>query len=214
MEANIISIAAGKTRTYSKGGEEFQSAYKKDLFFNFIDVTDLGITEDEQLDKRFHGGVDKALHIGSSIHFEKFRTLHDKEMDTLGIGCNIIIDTIDEKDICIGDIYTIGDVEIEVSQPRQPCWKIGALFGKDISRYIIKSRATGWYARILMEGTLDKNDKMVLKKRVSDITIDDLNRYLHNPPADKKFIQTLLELPFLAKAYKDDLKNAVNKFSS
>lgn len=212
MKANILSIAAGKAKTYTKGDDEFQSAYRKDLFFNFIELNDLGIVEDYQCDKRYHGGEDKALHIGSSKHFENFRNLYGKDMDHLSMGCNIIIDNLDENDICIGDIYAIGDITIQVTQPRQPCWKIGALFGKEASRYIVKNHATGWYARVLCEGIIDKNDEMILEERVSPVTIKNLSTYLHNPPLDKDLIENLFSMPFLAKAYKNDLQKAIDKF--
>ena len=213
MEANIISIAAGKIQEYIKGGKEFQSAYKKDMFFQSARVNKLGIVGDFQCDKRYHGGIDKALHIGSSKHFENFKELHGKDIDPLAVGCNIFIDTLDEKDICAGDIYEMGDIEIEITQPRQPCWKIGALYGKELKRFIEKQSATGWHAKVLKEGTIEKNDKVVLKKRVSDITIKKLSSYLHNPPKDKKTIEEILNTPALAEAYKNDLVKAIARYN-
>ena len=73
MELNIISIAAGKSKTYDKGNEQYQSAYKKDELFNYIEIDELGIIGDEQVDKRYHGGVDKAIHIGSIEHFSDLK---------------------------------------------------------------------------------------------------------------------------------------------
>lgn len=211
MQANIISIALGKAQTYKKGNEEFQSAYKKDQFFNFVEVDELGLDGDKQVDKRYHGGEDKAIHIGSMLHFEKFKKQNDEELDKLAFGCNIFIDSYDESDIYVGDIYTIGDIEIQVTQPRQPCWKIGALFGKTASRYIVKNYATGWYVKVLSGGTLDINDPMILKERLSDVSIKDMARYLHIPPTDDKLVDKILSFNFVAKAYKDDLIKATKR---
>ncbi len=211
MEANIISIAAGKARDYAKGSKEFQSAYKKDIFLESAQVNKLGIIGDFQCDKRYHGGEDKALHIGSNIHFKNFKELYGKDMDPLAMGCNIIIDNLTEKDICAGDIYEMGDIEIEITQPRQPCWKIGVLYGKELKRFIEKQSATGWYVKVLKEGILKKSDKMVLKKRVSNITIKELSLYLHKPPKDKELIEKILNTFALAEAYKNDLKKALSK---
>jgi len=211
MEANIISIACGDIKTYGKDQNQFQSAYKKDNFYNFIDVEELGILGDNQVDKRYHGGLDKAIHIGSYKHFLAFEKLYAKELDKLAIGCNIFIDNYDESDINVGDIYKIGDIEIEVTQPRQPCWKIGAIFDKEISRYIIKNSATGWYVRVLKGGTIDINDKLILKKRVSDINIKDLSLYLHKLPDDQKLIDKILNIEPLAQSYKDDLNRKISK---
>lgn len=205
MEANIKSIALGKSKVYGECGNKFDSAYKKDQFFNFVEVDELGIVGDEQVDKRYHGGIDKAIHFGSTKHFDNF------DMDKLAIGSNIFIDTLDESDIHVGDIYTIGDIEVEVTQPRQPCWKIGALFGKETSRYIIKNQATGWYVRVLQGGMLDINDTLILKNRVSKLSIKQLSIYLHIPPTDQKIIDNILLCESLASSYKEDFKRKINK---
>jgi MOSC domain-containing protein YiiM len=206
MQANIVSIASGEKITYNIKGHSFQSSYKKDSFYNFIDVDQYGILNDTQSDKLHHGGLDKSIHIGSSLHFDK---LHD--IDKLAFGCNIFIDTYSEKDICIGDIYSIGDIQFEVSQPRQPCWKISALFGKKVSRYIVQNYATGWYVRVLAQGILDINDDMILEKRVSDISIKELSEFLINPPQDAKLINKILNTKALAQSYKNDLTKQIDK---
>ncbi len=211
MQSNITSIALGQGQTYLRGDKEFQSAYKKDQFFNSIEVDALGIIGDQQIDKRYHGGVDKALHIGSNLHFERFQEQYKDELDRLAFGCNIFIDGYDEKDIYAGDIYSIGDIEVQVTQPRQPCWKIGALFGKTASRYIVKNYATGWYVRVLKGGTLNINEPMILQTRLSEISLYDMARYLHIAPTDEELINKILSYDFVARAYKDDLKKILLK---
>jgi len=211
MESNLISIASGTSKSYAVEDNSFLSAYKKDNYYNFIEVDELGILGDKQVDKRYHGGIDKAIHIGSYKHFKNYQSQHNQKLDKLAIGCNIIVDNFTEADICIGDIYSIGDIEIEVSQPRQPCWKIGAIFNKEISRFIIKQSATGWYVRVLNGGTIDINDTMILKKRISDITMKELSWYLHEVPSDENLILKILSIEPLAQSYKDDLQRAFEK---
>jgi len=207
MTTTIKSIASGLAQQYDIKDNIFISAYKKDKFINSCHVSRLGLENDFQVDKRFHGGLDKAIHIGSYKHFETFKNSHNMELDSLSIGCNIIINNYDESDIYIGDIYTIGEVKFEVTQPRQPCWKIGALFGKEVSRFIIKQSATGWYARILKEGIINIKNKMELEKRVSSITIKQLSNYLDTPPLEnKELIEEILNTPALAQSYKDDFQ--------
>jgi len=204
MQTTLLSIATGESKEFTISDKTFQSAYKKDDFYNSIKVNFLGLENDFQVDKRFHGGVDKAIHIGSSKHFQIFKELHNKELDKLSIGCNIFINDYDESDICVGDIYSLGEIKIEVCQPRQPCWKIGALFGKEVSRYIVKNQATGWYVRILNEGSIHINDKLKLEQRISDLTIKELSIYLHTPPEEHTLIQKILNTDALAQSYKKD----------
>jgi MOSC domain-containing protein YiiM len=202
----LKSIATGLSKDYTINDKNFKSAYKKDNFIHTCEVNHLGIISDVQVDKKYHGGIDKAIHIGSTKHFEIFKKLHDTPLDNLAMGCNICITEYDESDINVGDIYSIGNVKIEVSQPRQACWKIGALFGKEVSRYITKNHATGWYVRVLNDGILDIKNPMILEKRVSDLSIKDLTNYLHTPTKLKqKLVDKILNTPSLAQAYKNDL---------
>ena len=213
MQANIINIATGKIKTYGSGEKVFQSAYKKDLAYHVADCTYAGIQGDDQADRVHHGDVDKAILIAAQKHLDHFEALFNKPLDPMAMGQNILIDALDENDICIGDIYMIGDVTIEVTQPRQPCWKIGKIFSIEVSHYIVKESATGWYVRVLTDGMLDSNDPMILKKRVSNITIKELTRYLNIPPTDPQKIDEILQLPALAKSYKDDFQKTLKRVS-
>lgn len=206
MKTTIKSIATGKIRNYTFGENSLWSGYKKDEFFDSATVNLLGIENDEHADEIHHGGVDKAIHIGSYKHLEQ-----NPEFDELSIGCNILVNDIDENDVCLGDVFSIGKVVVVVTQPRQPCWKIGALFGKEVSRYISKEHATGWYVRVIKEGTIKKDDEMVLKKRKSEVTIKQMSEYLKNPPEDREIIDEILSSISLADSYKKDFLEALHK---
>ena len=208
MKLNIISIASGIEKTYVHNNNTFKSSYKKNEFYNYIDVNEYGILNDNQSDKIYHGGIDKAIHIGSASHFNRF-----KGIDKLSFGCNIFVDNVDEGDINVGDLYSIGDILIEVSQPRQPCWKIEAIFDKSILRYIQEEHAVGWYVRVLSEGIIDINDDMILKNRVSDISIKQLSIYLKQPPTDVELINKIMNMDVISKSYKDSFIKACYKLN-
>jgi len=205
----IRSIATGKAKQYLKKHEEFESAYKKDNFVDSIKVDKMGLSGDFQVDKRFHGGEDKAIHIGSGVHLDE-----NPSFDKLFIGCNIVVEELTEDTVCVGDIYKVGEVILEVTQPRQPCWKIGIIFGKEINRYIVKNLAIGWYVRVLKEGTIKVNDEMILEKRVSNLTIKDLSNYLKHVPDDRSIIEDILNLDSLAKSYKKDFLKRLGENNS
>lgn len=209
MNTKIKSIALGKSQTYIKSEKAFDSAYKKDQFSNSIEIDKLGLKGDVQVDIRYHGGMDKAIHFGSIKHLES-----NPKFDKLSIGCNIFIDNLDENDICIGDVYKIGEVEVEVTQPRQPCWKIGALFGKEVSRYISRNHATGWYVRVKKEGRIFLDNEMILEKRVSNLTIKNLSEYLKVPPINRKIIDEILTLKTIAESYKKDFLKSLESNNS
>jgi MOSC domain-containing protein YiiM len=211
LEVNIKSISTGQIKTYSKDNKQFQSAYKKDNSYNFINLDTFGLAGDYQADKKHHGGEDKAILIASSNHFDNFKKTYNKNMDKFSFGQNILIDNITEEDIYVGDIYNINDIQIQITQPRQPCWKIEAIFYKDTSEYIISNHATGWYAKVINGGTIDINNKMIITKRVSNISIKQLSQYLITPPKSASIIDKIINSDFIAKAYKNDFQKALRK---
>ena len=131
-----------------------------------------GMEGDVQADRRFHGGIEKALH-----HFplENHRRLarqfpeQAQQFVAGAIGENISTEGQDEADTCIGDVYALGDARIQVCQPRTPCWKIDARFGREgISQHIAEHGMAGWYYRVLAQGEVQVGDDFALLERNAD----------------------------------------------
>ena len=136
------------------------------------DVTKEGIVGDHQADRRFHGGPEKALHQYAQISYERIVSEFPELEGTAvpgSIGENISSSHLTDESICIGDIYRIGDVLAQVSQPRSPCWKINHKFGVEkLSLFIEKQRITGWYYRVLETGKMRVNDRIGLIERPNE----------------------------------------------
>src|SRR5699024_2392298 len=88
-----------------------------------------GLESDEIGDTVAHGGPEKALFAYPEKHYNYWKKDLEMEINTGAMGENLVIEGIDETDVCIGDTYEIGDALVEVSQPRQPCWKPARRFG-------------------------------------------------------------------------------------
>ena len=135
-----------------------------------------GITIDHQADRRFHGGPEKALH---QFAVASYSVLTNKFPELAGVaipgslGENISCTEMTEKNVFIGDIYRIGSVLVQVSQPRSPCWKINHKYGIDnASRFIADQHICGWYYRVLESGSMQVGDSIELVQRVSQISLD------------------------------------------
>ena len=71
-----------------------------------------------------------------------------------------------EADVCIGDLFRLGSALVELSQARQPCWKLNLRFGlPDMARRVQDSGRTGWYLRVLVPGSVAAGDRMTLTAR-------------------------------------------------
>ena len=107
----------------------------------------------------------------------------------------------------IGDIYDIEGVRVEVSQPRQPCWKINhALENGDMLKNVLATGRTGWYMRVHQEGYLQQGMMVKLLERPNpDWTIQKANYILKHKKENPKEAEALLAIPQLADAWKKDL---------
>jgi len=199
-------IFSGKTQSYKIKEKEFQSAYLKRDTYDTVYIGIEGIKEDQQSDKRYHGGVDKALLISSTNYFKTYEEEFHETIDETIFSANILVNKLDESSVCVGDIYSIGSVQLQVTQPRQPCWKIGAVFSNKVSKFIKQNGATGWYVKVLQEGSIKLQDNMMLLTKKSNISIKEMTQYLESKIIDKNIFDELLDADFVAQSYKDDIK--------
>jgi MOSC domain-containing protein YiiM len=127
--------------------------------------------------------------------------------DMAYFGENLILSNICEEDICIGDILKIGQTKVQITQPRQPCWKLSANTNqKDMTNFIFNSGLTGWYAKVLEEGFICQNDEVILEKRVnSNLSIKKLNELIINPMHDESLTIEALNCKELGKAFFESL---------
>lgn len=128
-----------------------------------------GLAEDQQADGRVHGGPEKALHHYALEHYgtwQRWSTGLSPLPIPGAFGENLSTLGMTEADVCVGDIYRLGGSVIQVSQPRQPCWKLNLRFGiPDFARLVQDSGWTGWYYRVLEEGEIAAGDSIALLER-------------------------------------------------
>lgn len=130
-----------------------------------------GFDGDAQGDRKHHGGPDKAVHHYPFEHYAFWREEigDDPLLARPGaFGENMSTTGLDEANVAIGDIFRLGDALIEVSQGRQPCWKLNARFDvPDMAMRLQKTGRTGWYYRVLEEGSVAPGDELRLVDRRS-----------------------------------------------
>ncbi|TGV00615.1 MOSC domain-containing protein [Flavivirga rizhaonensis] len=123
-----------------------------------------GVTNDEVSDKKVHGGEFKACYIFSHGHYTYWKNLYPNLAWNHGMfGENLTVSGLNEKDLYIGDIYEIGEALVQVTQPREPCYKLGIKFGtQNVLKDFIEHGFPGTYVRILKEGFVKRGDTFKL----------------------------------------------------
>lgn len=210
-EIEIKSVLVGEVKPL--GERKAPSAIDKKPLTARSEYNEFGFLEDRQGDLEAHGGLEKALHHYPFDHYGYWRTVLSSEEGaykgpSLGVagafGENISTKGVIESQVCLGDIFQLGTGVVQVSQGRQPCWKLNERFcEKQMSRSVQKTGRTGWYYRVLEDGSVGPGDRMVLKERLAPEW--DLARVTHLLYVDTKNfadLEEMVQLSFLAESWR------------
>ncbi|MHB8741871.1 MAG: MOSC domain-containing protein [Sulfuricaulis sp.] len=125
---------------------------------------------DSQADRRVHGGEDKAVYVYPYEHYAFWAGENGINNYLPGqFGENFTTIGMHEDEICIGDVFKIGDARVQVSQPRTPCFKLGIRMGDDQfpARFAAAAR-TGFYLRVLEEGKVTAGNTIERVERIAN----------------------------------------------
>ena len=210
--AILRSIQVGLPDQYGNPSDPnngvWTTAFFKTAIESRVHVGIEGLAGDGHADLKNHGGADKAVLAYSADHYPYWR--RELSLDDLPFGAfgeNLSIEGMSERDVCIGDRYRIGETILEVSQPRQPCWKLGRRWNqKLLPKIVIQNGFCGWYLRILQPGTIEKGLTIDITERpYPQWTVQRANDLLYGKAIDPTAMSELFLLPPLSVAWKQSL---------
>ncbi|WP_375723686.1 MOSC domain-containing protein [Arcobacter sp. KX21116] len=207
--SKIISLKVGKAKELKNKEKVMQSAINKTTVDEAY-LTDIGFNGDDQFNKKYHGGPNKAVLFYSSLTYEKVNEVLNINLDYKEIsplGENILVSDIAEDDICVGDILKLGEAIVQVTQPREPCNVLSInTKNKEMLKTVMKYGYTGWYAKVLEEGVVKQTDNVELVERLfPNLTILKLNKAKSNPKDNLDFIQESISCEVLGAPFKEAL---------
>jgi MOSC domain-containing protein YiiM len=216
----LQSIQIGRPQSY--GFEDAIDVHDKPWTTGFFKTPARGLVfagttnlaGDGQADPRNHGGVDKAVLAYSADHYPSWRSeLHIPDMPYGAFGENLTISGLSEESVCIGDIYRVGQATFEVSQPRQPCWKLARRWRRhELPALVVRSGRTGWYLRVLEKGWIGAEMPVALIERPTPAwTIARANEVLHHYKGDLTLALELAHVPRLADSWVEELRERVER---
>ncbi|MFT4600262.1 MAG: MOSC domain-containing protein YiiM [Arenicella sp.] len=172
------------------------------------------VVGDNVIERKYHGGVHKACYIYSADHYSYWKDLYpDLDFENGMFGENITIEGLDEANIHLGDIYQVGSAKVEVSQPREPCYKLGIRFNtQKILKQFINAPYPGVYLRVIEKGEVKAGDEMVqIKEGPAFANLKDVYYLLYqSKKSDQDKIETVLELTNLPPDLRRNLEKRLN----
>lgn len=218
MTAEVLAMKIGLVENLTfADGTTLESAIRKQPVSE-MRVNEMGAEGNDVGLKAHHGGVDKTLFFMADKTFELLTSLIGKSFDWQGTaiyGENFIVSGLDEYNVCIGDHYQIGEVVVEVSQPRKPCERLSLNSEyKDTQKIVREKGLTGWYVRVVKTGVCKKGDKIHrLQRAHPKLTIMHLNQLVSQKPTEaiRADLEEALSCDVLAEAFKRSLRNQLGR---
>jgi MOSC domain-containing protein YiiM len=152
---------------------------------------------DRQADRVNHGGLEKAVCVYPFDHYPYWSNRLGRDLEPGAFSENLTVFGAIETEVCVGDVFRIGEATVQVSQPRMPCTKLAGKNGsKMLPKLIANVGYTGFYMRVLSEGLVDAGHGFDLFRAHPDrITIADVNSIIYEKSYDVELIKRLAELP-------------------
>ena len=184
--ANLTCVRAGKAMPFAR---EQMSAIDKAPIEAPVAVNFMGLTTDEQADRRHHGGPLKAVHQLATATYDKINAEFGLKVRVGTLGENLTTEAVnglpamDESTVCIGDVFQYGQdeiingnggdsVQLRIVQPRRPCYKINDQIGQfklnkvpNIASWVTKQGIAGWYFQVVRDGMIDADLPVYLIER-------------------------------------------------
>jgi MOSC domain-containing protein YiiM len=216
----LYSIQIGTPKSY--GFEDAVDTHDKPWTTGFFKTPIEGpafvgtrnLAGDGQADLKNHGGIDKAVLAYGADHYPKWRDeLRMPDMPCGAFGENLSILGLSEESVYIGDIFRIGTATFEVSQPRQPCWKLARRWRMhELTGMVVRNGRSGWYLRVREEGWIKARMPVVLIERPNPAwSVARANEILHHRKTDLALTLELANVPRLADSWVEELSERAER---
>lgn len=205
LEPSVRAIHVG--RIAPLGPEKVPSGFFKQAAVGPVAVGTLGLAGDEQADKRLHGGADKAVYAYPSEGYAAWIEDFPARARTLipgGMGENLATAGLSEDEMRIGDVLRVGGATLQVTQPRQPCFKLG-LYHREprMVRRMIETGRCGWYMRVIEPGQLTAGDRIeIVERQEKGWSIRHFAAHIALKTIDIEALSEIVAMPGVAESWK------------
>jgi MOSC domain-containing protein YiiM len=158
----VRSVNVGAIRRVEHRGRQVSTGIWKEPVVGPVAVRGVNLEGDDQADRRFHGGPDKAVYAYAVEDYAWWASELGHALALGAFGENLTVEGVDLTAAVVGERWLVGTCVLEVRQPRTPCWKLGLRMGDDRfpARFLAAGRP-GAYLRIAREGELGAGDELV-----------------------------------------------------
>ncbi|MED2597691.1 MOSC domain-containing protein, partial [Bacillus thuringiensis] len=211
-EYRLLSLNIGLPKEVIYGGKVIHTGINKKQVKEPVYLSFVKFNGDGQADLVHHGGVDKAVCVYTGDHYPYWEKELNQDLVYGAFGENITVSGMREEDVCIGDTFELGEAIVQVTQPRQPCFKLAKKYNiPKLPLYFQETGYTGFYFRVLKEGWVSSVD--TLKSLQSDpkgVSIAFANRIMHKEKQNIEGVKRILEVNALSSSWRKSFEKRIS----
>lgn len=203
----VISVNRGDAQLVEWRGKKVRTGIYKYPVDEAIFLGHEDVVDDAVVDRKHHGGLDKAVYAYSVNHYPFWKEQFPNAEWSLGMfGENLTVKGLDESKMMIGSVYQVGEAQVQVCQPRQPCFKLGIRFGtQSVLKKFLNSQYPGVYFRVVKHGHVKCGDEFdLISEHLGCPSISEVYSLIyHEQPSAQATIQAALACIYLPEGCKD-----------
>jgi len=212
----IHTLLLGQPQLLTDARGEWRSAIFRTPTTEPVALGELGLAGDQVADTEHHGSFDQAVCCHLLAHYDYWnavyaKVLAERRLGPGSVGENWTLSGVTELEACVGDVYTAGTAQVQISAPRYPCSKQERKVQlPGFRQRTVETLRTGWYLRVLAPGVVQAGDELRLVERPQPkLTVQRVNENMHSN-FDPVFAQKLLDTPELAAGWKRMLEKKLS----
>lgn len=204
----IVSLNIGRPQIVVRGDRQYSTAIDRRPVAGPLALSVEGFDGDRVSDLSVHGGPDKAVCCFASEHYADFSARLGRPLEIPSFGENLTLAGLLETAACVGDTFAIGTAAVQITQPRQPCFKLaGKLAEPRVIEWTYATGQCGFYFRVLQPGHVAPGAALALMARPHpELTIARLLRVRADASAEPELASRLAELPELSASWRDHFR--------
>jgi len=207
-----INIANPGQVTLADNCKMFSGIHKKPVSGK-IYLDTLGFNGDGVADPRHHGGEDKAVCVYCIDHYPYWEKELGRKLRMGNFGENLSVTGLNESRVHIGDIFRIGEAQVQCSQPRQPCHKLNKIFDlQEMACQVQTTGYSGYYLRVIEAGWVEPGAEIVfVHEDKNRFSIEAANDLMHKNKSDVEKIREILSIDALSTSWRETFQNRLEQ---
>ena len=157
------------------------------------------------------------MYVYPAEHYDYWRKEFPDTAFPFGMfGENLTTEGLLETEVHIGDRFRVGSAEVQVTQPRIPCFKLEAKFGReDMIERFLASRRPGFYLAVLREGEVSAGDGIErIHRDANRVSVLDIARLYTDNKENLEALQRAADLESLPEPARQRFRQRIEKLAA